>query len=279
MFNVSQQSTRWSRRAPIALQSKASRFASLMVWRASMLLTMLALLGLAGSAWGQSGVYREVYINLTGNSLSGLTNASNFPDHPDASQTSILTNVFEAPHNILNNYGQRCRALVVPPATGTYVFWMACNYSGALFLSPDESPANKVLIAYQDIGICPRCWYNFPNQQSTNMFLQAGQRYYLEALQIAGGGDDALAIGWKLPDGTLEQPMPISRLIVFGLPATTVPVFTSQPTNVTVLENSPASFRVGVSNLDVVTYQWMRNGTNLPGTFGATYTLPLPGTN
>jgi hypothetical protein len=42
--------------------------------------------------------------------------------------------------------------------------------------------------------------------------LTAGQRYYIEALQKDGGGGDHLAVGWQLPSGTLERPIPGTRL-------------------------------------------------------------------
>ena len=152
---------------------------------------------LTGSASGQAnGFYREVYTGITGNSLGALTNDTSFPNFPTS--VGIITTDFEAPHNVLNGYGQRCRALIVPPVTGTYVFWIAANFSGALSLSTDESPLNKKQIAYQTAAACPQCWYNIPTQQSTSILLLAGHRYYIEALQAALNGDDALAIGWKL---------------------------------------------------------------------------------
>src|SRR6185503_18153510 len=89
----------------------------------------------------------------------------------------------------------------------------------------------------------------------------------------AGFGDDSLSVGWKLPDGTLEQPIPASRLRPFGKPETNAPVILGQPINLTVLENLPAVFRVGVSNLGVVSYQWQRNSNNIPGAIGGSYTL------
>ena len=42
----------------------------------------------------------------------------------------------------------------------------------------------------------------------------------------------------------------------------------------TTIENSPVTFLVGVTNLDVVTYQWQRNGTNLQFAFGASLFIP-----
>lgn len=227
-----------------------------------------------------SGVYHEVYTGLNGSSLQALTNQdSNFPDHPDL-PPDILPYVFETPVNLGNHYGQRLRALLVPPITGTYVFWLAADQSGSLFLSSDESPFDKGQIAYLTNSVVYDVWYSRPTQQSTNVYLVAGRRYYIEALHVSyNGTTDFVSVGWKVPDGTLEQPIPAFRLAPFGMPAISPPALTRQPASLSVVENSPAIFGVGVSNLDVVSYQWQRNGTNLPGVLGGTCIIPLASTN
>ncbi len=243
--------------------------------------TLLAILAIflvfAAAAGGQSnGAFREVYQGISGSSMQAFTNNSNFPNFPAA--TEIVTNSFETPKNSGDYYGERLRALLVPPVTGTYVFWISADDTGALFLSSDESALNKSQIGFVTNALY-RAWYSQPTQQSTNVFLEAGRRYYLEALHSAGTGDDSLSVGWKLPGGALEQPIPDFRLRPFGTAATTPPVITSSPTNVTVLEISAALFRVGVSNLDAVNYQWQRNGTNLVGAISGSYTIPQAGPN
>jgi hypothetical protein len=238
----------------------------------------LGFLGFAAASWAQpNGVYREVYAGLSGSSMRSLTNDPNFPNFPYL--TEILTNSFETPAKYMDLYGQRLRALVVPPVTGTYVFWVAADDNGALWLSTDESPVNKGLIGYVS-NVVYNSWYTQLPQQSTNIYLEAGRRYYIEALHAAGIGiRDFASVAWKLPGGTLEQPIPDVRLRPFGMPATTAPLLTSQPNNLTVVENATAFFRVGISNLDVVNYQWQRNGSNLLGAIGATYTLAAAATN
>ena len=59
------------------------------------------------------GVYREVYTNISGNSIANLTNAVSFPNSPGS--TNFVTDLFESPVNVLDNYGQRMRAFVLPP--------------------------------------------------------------------------------------------------------------------------------------------------------------------
>jgi len=47
--------------------------------------------------------------------------------------------------------------------------------------------------------------------------LAAGQRYYIEALMKEGTGGDNLAVRWQLPNSTIEEPIPNSRLQLFQL--------------------------------------------------------------
>ena len=42
-------------------------------------------------------------------------------------------------------------------------------------------------------------------------YLWAGA-YYIEALQMEDTVDDCLAVGWTLPDGTMERPISGTRL-------------------------------------------------------------------
>ena len=49
---------------------------------------------------------------------------------------------------------------------------------------------------------------------------------------------------------------------------------TEEPKDTLVLEGQPATFGVLVSITQGVSYQWMRNGTTIPGATGATYTTP-----
>ncbi|HKQ39135.1 MAG TPA: immunoglobulin domain-containing protein, partial [Verrucomicrobiae bacterium] len=52
-----------------------------------------------------------------------------------------------------------------------------------------------------------------------------------------------------------------------------VPVeITTQPANQTVNEGQPATFTVSATGTPPITYQWSRNGTNIPGATDATYT-------
>jgi len=218
-----------------------------------------------------TGVYQEIYLGIAGNNVSDLTSAAKFPNSPD--QTAYLTNSFEAGINIADNYGQRCRGLITAPLTGSYIFWISSDDASQLYLSTDSNPANKVPIANVSTWTSSREWTKEANQQSAAKPLVAGQRYYIEALQKEGGGGDNLAVRWQLPNATIEEPIPGTRLSPFTGLATSPPTISGQPTNTTVMEGSSANFYIQTSNLDTLVYQWQRNSNNIPGATSSTLTL------
>src|SRR5690606_17683207 len=84
-------------------------------------------------------------------------------------------------------------------------------------------PGNKRLIAYAEKYTNARQWTKYGSQQSAPVTLAANQRYYIEALHKEGVGSDHLAVGWQLPNGTLERPIPGMRLIPFDGSGGTTP--------------------------------------------------------
>lgn len=161
-----------------------------------------------------NGFLREFYAGISGDTIAALTNAPAFPDSPTT--VGMLDN-FEGPTNIGDNYGQRLRAFITPPTNGNYTFWIASDDNSRLFLSSDDTPQNKSVIASVSAYTNPRQWNKYAEQQSAPIFLQGGQRYYIEALMKEATGGDNLAVRWQLPDSTIEEPIPSSRLQVFQL--------------------------------------------------------------
>ena len=65
-----------------------------------------------------NGVLREVYNNISGGTVSALTNSANFPSRPSE---EYVDGAFEAPSNFSDNYGQRMRALVQDSTGDLYI--------------------------------------------------------------------------------------------------------------------------------------------------------------
>ncbi|PHN00730.1 hypothetical protein CRP01_40730, partial [Flavilitoribacter nigricans DSM 23189 = NBRC 102662] len=150
----------------------------------------------------------ERYDNISGVAISDLTSDPDYPDNPDYS--TELTSLFESPTDIGDSYGQRLSAYLCPPTTGNYIFWIAGDDNSELNLSSDDNPANATTIASVPDWTSSRQWDKFSSQQSASIYLEAGQVYYIEALMKEGGGLDNLAVGWQLPGGSLERPIPAS---------------------------------------------------------------------
>jgi hypothetical protein len=132
---------------------------------------------------------------------------------------------FEAPTDVDDDYGTRLRGYLVPAVSGTYTFWLASDDQGELWLSSDEDPTNKQKIAAVGTWTTARAWRKLPTQRSAPIALEAGRRYYVEALQKEARGGDNLAVGWRRPgDAAGDEPaevIPGAQLAPFdgGAPA------------------------------------------------------------
>ena len=209
-------------------------------------------------ALGQT-LLRESYSNLPGTTLADLTNAASFPQAPAGRD---WVSQFEVPPSSVDNFGARLRGYLNPPVSGPYVFWIASADASELRLSTDDQPANLRPIAGVNSATAPREWDREPNQQADPVWLEAGRRYYVEALHKAGVGLDHLSVAWLWPDGTLEQPIPAARLSPWLL-LTNPPAVTLQPLDQTVFVGEEVRFLVQASGADPLFFQWQRNGVNL----------------
>jgi len=230
------------------------------------------------------GIYRELWPALNssaGNNLAALTNTTlnpNRPNAPDPDYTFVFSS-FETPTNTgMTYYGQRLRTFVVPAATGAYTFWIASDNTSKLFLSRDEMASDPIPIAWVATATTPRQWTLETNQQSALITLQAGLRYYLEAIMQHTTGNDNLAVRWQLPNGTFEEP-----LAAFSTAGTqlvpcdgldTPPGIYVQPTNATASDGGSAEFVLLATNRAPVAYQWYLSGTSLvPNATNSVYVL------
>jgi hypothetical protein len=146
-------------------------------------------------------VLYEYWNGIPGVTVADLTSHSNFQRTP--TRREFLPN-FEAPSNQGENYGARVRGYLHPPVTGDYVFWIASDDAAELWLSAGENPSNKQRVCFVESWAPPREWTWRPSQQSQPIRLEAGRRYYIEALHKQGGAGDFLAVAWQAPGGVRE---------------------------------------------------------------------------
>lgn len=198
------------------------------------------------------GLWREVYTGIGGSAVSDLTGNSKFPRFADVS--GVITNA-EAPSDYSDNYGQRLTGWLIPTNSAQYRFYIASDDTSELWLSLDEYAAHKVRIASVGSYASSRAWQSVT--PSAYISLQAGRRYYLEALHKEGGGGDNLAVAWQKSgdsaptngaapiDGTFLQ---YQSGGIFGDAILTPPVAVDDA--FTVLANMPASFDVVANDFD-----------------------------
>jgi hypothetical protein len=157
----------------------------------------------------QGFILYEYWSGIDGSNVEDLTKHPSFSGKPAGWSFKEL---FEGPRDFADRFGSRMRGYVHPPATGNYTFWIASDDGGELWLSIDDQPVKRRLIASCPTAAGFRDWTRTPSCKSAPVVLTAGKRYYIEALHKEGNGNDHVAVGWTLPDGTEERPIPGSRL-------------------------------------------------------------------
>jgi|GEM_PF-3859861 len=157
------------------------------------------------SACATGTITREMWTGITGTALSTVP-----VQNPTI--TTILSAGLETPTGFAENYAQRVRGYVCPPVTGAYTFWVAGDDAAELWLSTTEDTANKVRICRTSVFTNVREYTKSPSQRSVAITLQAGYRYYIEAVQKEGTGGDNLSVAWQIPGGAFEAPIPATRL-------------------------------------------------------------------
>jgi hypothetical protein len=235
------------------------------------------------------------------------------PNYPDSPTFRTFEPLFEYPPDgtdgVGSNYRNGLFGWFLPPQTTNYVFFIASDNQGRLYLSTNEDSANIRLIAQETSQSDPRRWTNstlsdLPSKRSdqfpgtewpdgNTISLEAGKRYFIEMLHSEGGEGDQVGATFTIagqPDPVDFSPPAIGGTNV-GLyldPAPVSVTFTNQPKNQTVFANSPATFSVGVSGYmsggypGLINYQWQKASAtgafaDIPGASGATkttYTTP-----
>ena len=191
------------------------------------------------------------------------------------------------------NFTRRVSGVFIPPAGGNYVFFVTSDDDSALFLSTDENPANKRMIA-QETGWSDALQWTASaggsslTQKRSDQFspagttnrpfasgipLVAGTRYYIEAIHAEGGGGDNLAATFKLvaePDPEVSTSSAMTGPVIgYNVPATVTIV--GQPVSRRLLAGQTNTFSVSFEPAGA-TVQWFKGATAIPGATDPTYT-------
>jgi len=197
---------------------------------------------------------------------------------------------------------------------GKYVFFLASDDASYLFLSTDDKPANKKLIAYEsgwsnqyqwqtigggsnaadkrsDTFSNTTAWESWPNYPTIS--LRANQPYYIEIVHDEGGGGDGADATYVLEDplGTAAPAQTAAGMFLKGEviatyldPTGASITIEEQPRDATQQEERTAEFTVVATGTsaygNTVTYQWEKmppGGAWAPiaGANGPSYVTPV----
>lgn len=159
---------------------------------------------------GSGAILWEYWDGLPGDFLKDAEGKPVLAQPPKRTQTLAS---FDAPRQAGEDFYARMRGWIVPPLSGNYVFWIAADDEGVLFLSSDDTPGNKRRIAGNVNSVGYGEWGKEKGQQSQSIQLTAGTRYYVEAVYKEGKVDDHCSVGWKLPNGVVERPLAGAHLV------------------------------------------------------------------
>jgi hypothetical protein len=140
---------------------------------------------------GPGKIIREWWFNISGSAVSNLTGNDRYPNDPDGSE---YVSYFQGPTDWAEQYGTRLRGWLFPPETGDYTFLIEAEDQGEIRVSPDEDPANAIIIANTEA-----------EAESQPQSLEAGKRYYIEALMKHNTIGDSIMASWQGPGiGTMK---------------------------------------------------------------------------
>ena len=104
------------------------------------------------------------------------------------------------------------RGYLTPPATGDYRFAVAADDSAVLYVSSDEQPVHREMVATVPANVPEREYHYYEAQVSRPMSLVAGRRYFVEAIVKNVVGQCHLSVAWTTPGGPKDVAIPADCL-------------------------------------------------------------------
>ncbi len=244
-------------------------------------------------------------LNAFGAALEDTTNPVRPPD-----VTRTVTS-FDSPWGTADNYNSRLRTYFTPAVTGTYVFYVSSDDNSNLYLSTDDNPANKKLIAQErgwsndlqwtspgepvlaadGTGIDGNWYksslefqsqlpYNFTGPEDVwggDIELTAGKKYYLEARQNEGGGGDGVGATFVVSPATVANgsasALTGNVIAWFESIDNLIPSFLIQPVgSITLAPGATTNIWVQAFG-SKLNYQWQLNGKDIAGATATNYTI------
>ncbi|RMD75709.1 MAG: hypothetical protein D6820_14135, partial [Lentisphaerae bacterium] len=155
-------------------------------------------------------VFQEVWFGVPGNKINDFKRSAKSRKKPDKLfKITSLSSV----RNIADSYASRVRGYLVPPEEGDYVFLVYGDDETVFKLQlPQKQKAKLQTIASVPEFTGLEEWNRFDSQRSKSIHLKKDKPVYFELWHKEGGGSDYFGVGWILPDGSREFPIPAARL-------------------------------------------------------------------
>jgi DNA-directed RNA polymerase specialized sigma24 family protein len=150
--------------------------------------------------------------NITGiRSIEDALQHINFVGKPPSS--SFTNAFFRLKDNWAEHILVRARGYIIAPQSGDYTFGVTGDNQTQFLLSTSEDPQGLRVIAYVEKPSGSGNYSSKPSQKSAPITLQQGARYYFEFRNVNNFGGGYGAVGWELPDKTLERPISAKHII------------------------------------------------------------------
>jgi len=163
----------------------------------------------------RGSILMEQWNGLAGTAISALTTGANYPTKP-SERDSLIT--FESlAQDVGENFGTKVSGFIVPAVSGNYTFATAASDTAELWLSTDDTAANKVKIVTVASATAFRQFTN----TSGPIALSAGAKYYVELLHKAGTGADHFSVAWQKPGSAAFEVIDADSLVPGGLTTAT----------------------------------------------------------
>ncbi len=220
-------------------------------------------------------LFYDGVFDVDGNTTTDVADLLAFPDFPDFPADFLpLEEGLSTPRDQGDDFGSLIRGYLQAPKTGSYTFYTASDDASIFSLSTDHTPANLQLIA-EETGCCTSLFTGARlEERSGTVELVKGDIYYFEAIYKEGAGGDWMDVGWEHPDGVQEI---VPRGSVFPGLRTGPPIFEIEPFDVFTDEGVSLSLSGDLTGEQPMTFQWSRNGVDLPGEILATLAIESPG--
>lgn len=226
----------------------------------------------------------EFYHNIEPRSIDVATLVDWLPYSQNAPDAVIYLPNFSTPNGYGNDYGARIHGVLTPKESGNYTFFIRSDDNSALYINT-TGPALPVPGVDDPIALELDCCDAFQEPEtgdlatSAPIALTAGQRYGIVYLLREAGGGDFGMVAWRKEGDTSPAasltPLPGTLFDTFVDATGSTLTITTHPASTQADEGLSATFTVEPASsvpANLIGYQWFKNGVEIPGATGATYT-------